>query len=240
MRMVILETSGARGLLVLARGRDVRFVADGGERGHLAEWLLPALSEAMERLGWTRQDLDMVAVGVGPGSFTGLRVGLATAKGLAVGLGTPLVALGSLEALASAVPSPGPIVVVSAVGRAMVDGALFCSGGGSVERLHGPIGGAVASVAAELAKVAGGEPVHILGEGARRHRGVFEQVFPGARWLTPDWDVPRAEVLARMAFEAGEQQAFQDPLTLEPRYVRGVGAVPPKRALGVPRAARRR
>ena len=72
-----------------------------GERpGHVAE-LLPLALELLERAGLTFGDLDRLAVGVGPGTFTGLRIGVATARGLAQAHGVPLVGVSTLRSLAA-------------------------------------------------------------------------------------------------------------------------------------------
>ena len=69
-------------------------------RGH-QERLAPLVAEAMAQAGAAFPDLDRIGVTVGPGSFTGLRVGLAFAKGLAIALGIPCVGVGVLDALAA-------------------------------------------------------------------------------------------------------------------------------------------
>lgn len=67
-----------------------------------AERLLPLLEEVFAQAKLTRHDVHRVAVGIGPGSFTGLRVGIALGQGLGLGLGIPVVGVGSLAALAAA------------------------------------------------------------------------------------------------------------------------------------------
>ena len=69
-----------------------------------AERLLPLIAELLDELGWQRGSLERIGVSVGPGSFTGLRVGIACAQGLSLGLGIPLVGVTSLQAMARAVP----------------------------------------------------------------------------------------------------------------------------------------
>jgi tRNA threonylcarbamoyladenosine biosynthesis protein TsaB len=96
------STSQAAAALVEA-GRVV------SQRTHLrpkqsAEQLLPMIAELLAEAGWSRTALDRIGVSVGPGSFTGLRVGIACAQGLALGLGVPLVGVTSLQAMARAVP----------------------------------------------------------------------------------------------------------------------------------------
>ncbi|MGH2463627.1 MAG: tRNA (adenosine(37)-N6)-threonylcarbamoyltransferase complex dimerization subunit type 1 TsaB [Candidatus Limnocylindria bacterium] len=76
------------------------WTAAGGQGGEL----LPRLLELLDRQRATLRDVSAVAVGIGPGSFTGLRVGLALAKGLASGLGCPIIGIPSLDAWLAAVP----------------------------------------------------------------------------------------------------------------------------------------
>lgn len=73
-----------------------------------AEHLLPLVERALTTAAWDRTDIERIAVGVGPGSFTGLRVGIALAQGMALGLGAPLIGVGSLQAMAAGVPGTDP------------------------------------------------------------------------------------------------------------------------------------
>src|SRR5690606_3316847 len=105
MRIVALETSSTRGSVALLEGtspRDARVVAS---RRHdvpneHAERLLGLLEEALAEADWEKSSLARIAVGVGPGSFTGVRVGLSIAQGLMLGLGIDGVGVGSLRAIA--------------------------------------------------------------------------------------------------------------------------------------------
>lgn len=69
------------------------------------ESILPLIERALAEAGWTRRSLDRIAVGLGPGSFTGLRVGISLAQGISEGLEVPLIGVGSLEAMARAAPA---------------------------------------------------------------------------------------------------------------------------------------
>jgi tRNA threonylcarbamoyladenosine biosynthesis protein TsaB len=68
------------------------------------ESILPLIEQALAEAGWTQSSLDRIAVGLGPGSFTGLRVGISLAQGISEGLEVPLIGVGSLEAMARAAP----------------------------------------------------------------------------------------------------------------------------------------
>jgi tRNA threonylcarbamoyladenosine biosynthesis protein TsaB len=98
---------------------------------HSAE-LLPMLAELLERAGTGWEEVRAVAVGVGPGTFTGLRIGVATARGLAQGLGVPLHPVSSLEALAAGLAvdaAPGrPLLPLIDAKRAQVFASLYRAG----------------------------------------------------------------------------------------------------------------
>src|SRR5579872_7102287 len=102
-----LDTAlGACSAAVLAQGRPLAVRSEPMTRGH-QERLALMVREAMEAAGLPFSSLDRVGVTVGPGSFTGLRVGLAFAKGLGLALAKPCVGVGTLEALAASAPGAG-------------------------------------------------------------------------------------------------------------------------------------
>jgi tRNA threonylcarbamoyladenosine biosynthesis protein TsaB len=77
------------------------------ENAH-GESILPLIEQALAEAGWNRRQLDRIAVGIGPGSFTGLRVGIALAQGLSEGLEIPLIGVPSLSTMALALPRERP------------------------------------------------------------------------------------------------------------------------------------
>jgi tRNA threonylcarbamoyladenosine biosynthesis protein TsaB len=98
------------------------------QRGH-QERLAPLVAETMHASGVTFGDLDRIGVTVGPGSFTGLRVGLAFAKGLGLALAIPCVGVGTLEALAASVPeADGAVAAVVDARRGQIYLQIFQDG----------------------------------------------------------------------------------------------------------------
>jgi tRNA threonylcarbamoyladenosine biosynthesis protein TsaB len=164
-------------------------------RGH-QERLAPMTREVMAAAGLKRPglafaDLDRIGVTVGPGSFTGLRVGLAFAKGLALALGRPCVGVGTLEALAAS-PARGPVTAVAAVidsGRGRVYLQLF----EGALALTSPDVLDLEVAAARLVEVFAGRDVRLVGPGARLLAGVL----PGAR--LDERPAPGPEAVARLA-----------------------------------------
>ncbi|MCE8007259.1 tRNA (adenosine(37)-N6)-threonylcarbamoyltransferase complex dimerization subunit type 1 TsaB [Aestuariivita sp.] len=85
-----------------------------------AEHLMPMLEEMMMDVGCTFRDLDAIGVGVGPGNFTGIRISVSAARGLALGLGKPAIGVSTLEALAHGAPRPVLTVADARQARAYV------------------------------------------------------------------------------------------------------------------------
>lgn len=183
MRVLGIETSSLRGSVALVEGDRVVGTAHHEEPHRHGERLLPLLDELLARCGWRRGSLDRVGVGVGPGSFTGLRVGIALATGISLGLGVPLVGVGSLRALAAGHPASDPRlrVVVRDARRNEHFVAVYDVDGNerteahavpqalTPERVRGLVGGApFVVVGARLPELpcADGEPLHSPDAGA--------------------------------------------------------------------------
>ncbi len=102
MRLLLIHTAGSEGSVALAEGREVVAVEVLPGRSS-SERLVPAVRRLMELQHWSLRDLKAVVVVHGPGSFTGVRVGLSAAKGLSEAGGVPLIAVSRLALLAASV-----------------------------------------------------------------------------------------------------------------------------------------
>jgi tRNA threonylcarbamoyladenosine biosynthesis protein TsaB len=180
-----------------------------GRRRH-AEALAPAIAQVLELAGVELADLGAVAVDLGPGLFTGLRVGVATAKGLGQGLGVTVVGLTSLAVLARAAADAGvfgPVAAVVDARRSEVFCARYVLGdsegdgerdgaASTVREVAPPRVLAPEALAVELAADRAG--VLALGDGARRYAGVLGTV-PGLRVAGPSLAAPPPAIVAAMA-----------------------------------------
>lgn len=138
--LLAIDTSAASCAACLydtAAGRELaREVLEIG-KGH-AEHLLGVIERTLSLAGRDFPDIDRIVVGIGPGSFTGIRVGVSAARGLSLALGVPAVGVASLEALAAeALPLSGgaPVLVALDAGRGGIHAAIYRSGG---NELAGP------------------------------------------------------------------------------------------------------
>jgi tRNA threonylcarbamoyladenosine biosynthesis protein TsaB len=150
--------------------------ADGRRHGEL---LAPMIAQVLAEAGASRADLTGVAVGVGPGPYTGLRVGVVTARVLGAVLGIPVHGVCSLDIIAVAVTPPAgrEFVVATDARRKEVYWARYAAGG---RRLAGPLVGPAAGIpgAAELVVAGAGGQLYPEAFGA-----VIEPAYPDARTL---------------------------------------------------------
>lgn len=193
---------------VVEDGRVLARRSDPMLRGH-QERLAPLVAEVMAEAGLAFDRLDRVGVTVGPGSFTGLRVGLAFAKGLGAALSIPVVGVGLLEALAEplAAHAPGTVFAVLDAKRGQVYLQAF-SGGAA---LMAPDALELGAAQARLAELAGHGQATLIGSGAP----LIAEVLPGARILEADHADPAA--VARLA-------AGRAPVPPRPLYLRAPDA----------------
>jgi tRNA threonylcarbamoyladenosine biosynthesis protein TsaB len=191
------------------------------------EVLVPAVESLCRQAGIMVGDLDALAVDIGPGLFTGLRVGLATANAIARARNIPAVGVTSLDALAHPHRRrPGPLAAIVDAKRGEVYWSLFEGDGSALTELRAPDVAAPQDAANELAKLTDG--VLAVGDGALRYREIFEAVGaalganvvagPGEMWPSPQAVAELGmQRIVDGAFAAGELPA---PLYLRQADVR--------------------
>ena len=216
--LLALESSGRIPSVALLRGEELLGERHGARERPGAESLLPAVDELLAQAGKRAADLEAFAVSIGPGSFTGLRVGIATVKGLAFGSGRPVAAVSSLAALARGAPESGePVVALLDARRDEFYAASF--------RISGP-DRAVASDALEEAVYTPAELIErlpsrclLLGEGvALCGSRLCAELGAGVR-LGPAAD-PRARDVGTLGARLLGRGAGVGAADLVPRYLR--------------------
>ncbi len=198
-----------------------------GRRRHV-ETLTPALEHLLAQVGLAPADLGVVAVDVGPGLFTGLRVGVAAAKGLAQSLGIGVVGATSLDILtagASGAGHRGLVLACVDARRAEVFAAVreLSDTGAVVAEPIAPALFAPADLVVALDGL-GGAPVLAAGDGALRYRDVLEAA-PGVESVAPTLSFPPPAALLGLALErieAGESPV--EPGRVVPLYMREADA----------------
>ena len=217
MRVLAVDTTSPRGSVAVAGPEGVlaeaRLVAT---EGH-SRWLLPAVEALLGGLGLAASALDLFAVTTGPGSFTGLRVGLGSVQGLSLASGRPCVGLPTLDVLAfAAAGSSGTIVALVDAFRGEVYSGVY-DAIGSLRRPHG-----VSPLAAVLPGLPHGTA--FVGTPALEHREAIRAAAPGAVFpASVDFlAAPLAKAALRLAASGNAVSASE----LRPLYLRGVDVRP--------------
>lgn len=214
MRLLALETSGMSGEAAVWDGHGDPHVVRCAEGKRSAQALAPAIQAALAFAGWKGTDLDLVAVTAGPGSFTGLRIGVTTAKLLAYAAKADLIAVDTLDVLARQAPLVGPKLhaVVDAHRQEMFAAEFRNRGDGRWTRTSPTH---LAAVDAWLAALQPGDTA--IGPVLAK----LTSKLPATLQLpSPALCEPSAATVARIAAELHAAGRRDDPWTLVPWYGR--------------------
>jgi tRNA threonylcarbamoyladenosine biosynthesis protein TsaB len=228
MLVLALDTTTRAGSVALGRDGDVveAFVGD-HLRPH-AERLPLDIVRLLRRHGAAPSDVDVFAVATGPGSFTGLRIGIAAIQGLAFASSRPIVGVSALEALAHAVLGGRPAWPLRRVGvwmdaqRDEVFSAIYerveGDGPAHLRTVDGPAVGEPRGVALRWHALAAGAWFPVAGDGAVRYRTVLEEVAgPAVQVIDPPLLAPSIAALAEARARVGETIP---PHAIRPLYIR--------------------
>jgi tRNA threonylcarbamoyladenosine biosynthesis protein TsaB len=205
-------------------------VAIGSEQGLIAsaivsrgasynEFLLPAIGFCLDQAGLEYRNIGGVAVSLGPGLFTGMRVGVATAKALAQALAAPIVGLASLDLVAYDVRyAPKSICVVLDARRGEVFHAFYRSSPGGIQRMTDYRVETPENLAIGIASRT--EEVLMVGHGALLYREIFEDCGPVVEMGTMSHAFPEARALVELAIPRIFREDFDSLYELRPLYLR--------------------
>jgi tRNA threonylcarbamoyladenosine biosynthesis protein TsaB len=212
VRILAVDTTTFRGSLAVVSDEGMEAEARlASSRGH-SRWVLSAVQMALDGLGLEPADLDGFAVTVGPGSFTGLRVGMSSVQGLALATGRPCLGVSALDVLARASAGRAATIValIDAVRGEVFGGVYDGAGTPARQSLAGRVEEIVAGVEGQVA---------FVGDGALRYRDQIEHLVPGA--VFPDIDLYLAAHLGRQALPGLADGRGCAPGELRPLYLRG-------------------
>lgn len=212
--LLALDTATRFASMALHDGRVLRYEATWEAGRQHTTQLMPRLVAALEELQLRPDALSAVAVSLGPGSFTGLRVGLAIAKGLALARGIPLVGVPTLDILAAAQDrSRYPLLAVIQAGRGRLCAAHYRWHRGW-QRREGPFLTTWEDLLAPITR-----PILLCGEIDERGFRLIEGLDKPVTVLSPAHCLRRAGFLAELAWERLHRGETDDPVTLAPLYL---------------------
>lgn len=178
-----------------------------------SEQLHVFIQEVVEEASMTLMDIDAVAVSKGPGSYTGLRIGVSSAKGLCFALGKPLISIATLQSLASQNDAKAVdyIIPVLDARRMEVYAAVFDVDGKEIRATKAEV-----ITADSFAEFTEKGRVHLIGNGATK----CQEVLDNPNFSFDTQAVPSAKEMARLSFEKFQGQEFEDVAYFEPFYLK--------------------
>ena len=209
MATLCIDTATADGIVVVARQDGTTAASRWRSPGRRGENLFGHIEVPLAEASASREDISLIGVSIGPGGFTSLRVGLATAKGLALGLGLPIVGVSELRVVARSIEGPPEIARVPVMKgyRGDVFTAAYIIDGDAVEELVAPCFGPAYEILPRVRGALGQRPIV-----------VYDDAATPAALLAEVRHVHRTEGPADLA-------------RLEPEYLRGSDAKLPERPL---------
>ena len=223
MKILAIETSGSVGSVALcdwegnpaAPPRDVRVLRERTLTEGLIHGreLAPAVKAVLDEAGLRPADLDLLTVSQGPGSYTGLRVGIAFAKTFAWSLGKPLVGAGSLAAMAENATGAMAAAPVLDARWGQIYGAVYRCDAGRWREVVAPGAAAAADFAERIPAGAA-----VFGSALQRYRDVL--LRPDTAEGDAAWAIPHASVVARLGLVSWLAAPRDEARTLVPLYLR--------------------
>lgn len=218
MKILAIETSTMLGGVALMAEPEglISEVRINVKTAH-SERLMTGIEYALQQGGMSISDIDVFGISIGPGSFTGLRIGVSTVKGLSYATGKPVVSVPTLEALAWNFPfSPHAVCTMFDARRKEVYAAVFRWRDGGFEKvmhersLH----------PSELLKELNGTVI-FAGEGAMLYRELIREGYgDDAIFPAPQFRVPSPSCVAYLGLKKAMQGDFSEPMGLVPFYIR--------------------
>ncbi len=219
MKILGIETSMYAGSIAVSEDEKVLGEYYFNTGPSHSEKLMPSIQWLLTELSIDKTALEAVAVSLGPGSFTSLRIGLASAKGLSYALGIPIIGISTLELMANNVPfAPFRICPLIDARRGEVFAAFFESRDGRVVRISEDMVLSAENLAGKIK-----ERTVFVGEGALLYSDFLEDIMgaDGYAALCPEaLNYPRAGVLSSMGYSKIKEGGGDDPHTLSPHYMR--------------------
>lgn len=216
MRILAIDTSTAIGsVALLDEATPFAQVSEAVPQRHL-EWLAPAIQRLLAGAGRQPGHVEAVAVATGPGSFTSLRIGIATALVWARAQNIPIVGVPTLEAMAMSVEASGLVCPMLDARRGEVSAALF-QRDGTLTRVMDVM---LASMDVLLKRLPTGSPIIFMGDALVRYASSVQAQRPDAVLISPEGQSPLAVAVGRLAWERLSAGERDDPYSLRPIYVR--------------------
>ncbi len=217
MKILAIETSSLKLSVAVAENYKIMAsLSSKSERGHCA-YLIPLLDKLLKKANLPLNKIDILAINLGPGSFTGLRIGVSTIKGLASAIKKKIVGVSGLDVLAhNALGEKEDFVcpIIDAK-KNKIYAALYQKNGNGFKKYSGDL----LIPIQDLLKIIN-KPTLFLGDGIRIYREeISRKLGAKARFADGKLWYPQAKIVARLAEKLAKKKKFINPLDLVPLYL---------------------
>ncbi len=227
-KILAFDTASGRGSVALLEGNELQAELKLNHLQNHSSNLIRSIDFLLEGLGWTLQNLDLVAVGTGPGSFTGIRIGIATGLGLAQALSVPFTGISGMEALAfQTVLEDGCVGVILNARRSQVYYAEYKKQGGKMSEIKKPSLLFLSDLQNEIRNrriYIIGETNMCVGKGSRISKSGWPRAVETNLYLSAD--IGRRSLYVKRRWKSG------DYIQCEPLYIRPPDAQKKKNRAG--------
>lgn len=191
-------------------------------QNHHTVELAPAIEHLLTLDGLKASDINALAVALGPGSFTGLRIGLALVKGMALGLHIPIIGIPTMDGLAAAQPMGDlPLVTVLQAGRGRLAVAWYANQEGNWVKVEEPKVTTAEELTDQIHK-----PTLICGELSADERRIMGRKWKNIILASPAQSLRRPSYIAELAWKRYLDCQFDDPVSLSPIYLHFAEPIP--------------
>lgn len=220
MRILGIDSSGLVASVALASDETVIAEFTVNNKQTHSQTLLPMLEQVMKFSGMALEEIDGIAVAAGPGSFTGLRIGASTAKGLGLVLKKPIISVPTIEGLAyQLAEAEGLICPIMDARRNQVYTGIYRMKGGELQVLRDQYATDIHDLITELVKYQ--EMVHFLGDGVPVYRDIIQKEFTGKFDFAPAHMArQRAASIAVLGEKYYQEGKIEDAAEHRPIYLR--------------------
>lgn len=209
-----LETATTNCSVSISRDDEIIVLKENNAASYShSEQLHVFIKEALKEASLSFSDLDAVAISKGPGSYTGLRIGVSAAKGICFSLDIPLISIPTLQSMANQVDlKPGELVIPVLDARRMeVYSCIYDNNYQEIRETRAEVINEESFV-----EYLGENKVYVMGSGAEKCRGVLQH----PNFIFNESVVPSAKDMVSMAFEKYESKQFEDVAYFEPYYLK--------------------
>lgn len=209
-----LETATTNCSVSISRDDEIIVLKENNAASYShSEQLHVFIKEALKEASLSFSDLDAVAISKGPGSYTGLRIGVSAAKGICFSLDIPLISIPTLQSMANQVDlKPGELVIPVLDARRMeVYSCVYDNNYQKIRETRAEVINEESFV-----EYLGENKVYVMGSGAEKCRGVLQH----PNFIFNESVVPSAKDMVSMAFEKYESKQFEDVAYFEPYYLK--------------------